>query len=208
MITFCVSHYSLKDNGLTGTGAIVLAKALQQNKSLEELKWVVDSLDRTHCKHCSVGQVLASYPGWRKNVMVGCWNCSLHKVRSTYQALHSTNLVYSSGAVTRKLVFTIVDSYFYKSGVWWIPVDWLWRWGSNCTGWSKSNKELPNTGVSDFWFPHDFQVNACTNYVWWCIAVERGLYKFATRHTSSGVWGIRVENFQTAFHIPLNSPEK
>ena len=33
-----VSHYSLKDNQLTDTGAIVLATALQRNKSLEELK--------------------------------------------------------------------------------------------------------------------------------------------------------------------------
>ena len=37
-----VSHYSLKDNQLTDTGAIVLATALQHNKSLEELKWVVN----------------------------------------------------------------------------------------------------------------------------------------------------------------------
>ena len=33
-----VSHYSLKNNQLTDTGAIALAGALQQNKSLEELK--------------------------------------------------------------------------------------------------------------------------------------------------------------------------
>ena len=33
-----VSHYSLKDNQLTDTGAIALATALQHNKSLEELK--------------------------------------------------------------------------------------------------------------------------------------------------------------------------
>ena len=33
-----VSHYSLGYNRLTGTGAIVLATALQHNKSLEELK--------------------------------------------------------------------------------------------------------------------------------------------------------------------------
>ena len=38
MVTFCVSNYSLAYTDLTGTGAIVLAKALQQNKSLEELK--------------------------------------------------------------------------------------------------------------------------------------------------------------------------
>ena len=33
-----VPHCSLRDNGLTATGAIALARALQQNKSLEELK--------------------------------------------------------------------------------------------------------------------------------------------------------------------------
>ena len=30
-------HCSLRDNGLTSTGAIALAKALQQKRSLEEL---------------------------------------------------------------------------------------------------------------------------------------------------------------------------
>ena len=33
-----VSHYSLRLNQLTDTGAIALARALQHNKSLEELK--------------------------------------------------------------------------------------------------------------------------------------------------------------------------
>ena len=33
-----VPHCSLKANDLTATGAIVLARALQENKSLEELK--------------------------------------------------------------------------------------------------------------------------------------------------------------------------
>ena len=32
------SHCSLRANGLTATGAIALAEALQHNKSLEELK--------------------------------------------------------------------------------------------------------------------------------------------------------------------------
>ena len=31
-------HYNVYHNSLTSTGAIALAKALQQNKSLEELK--------------------------------------------------------------------------------------------------------------------------------------------------------------------------
>ena len=39
---YCVSlvipHYSLKDNRLTSIGAIALARALQYNKSVEELK--------------------------------------------------------------------------------------------------------------------------------------------------------------------------
>ena len=34
-------HYSVYYNSLTSTGAIALAKALQQNKSLEELKYVI-----------------------------------------------------------------------------------------------------------------------------------------------------------------------
>ena len=37
-----ILHYSLRNNGLTDIGAIVLARALEHNKSLEELKWVVD----------------------------------------------------------------------------------------------------------------------------------------------------------------------
>ena len=35
------SFCSLRDNGLTPSGAMVLARALQHNKSLKELKWVV-----------------------------------------------------------------------------------------------------------------------------------------------------------------------
>ena len=33
--------YSLKGNNLIAIAAITLAEALQQNKSLEELKWVI-----------------------------------------------------------------------------------------------------------------------------------------------------------------------
>ena len=32
------THYSIRDSGLTDTGAIALARALQHNRSLEELK--------------------------------------------------------------------------------------------------------------------------------------------------------------------------
>ena len=39
-ISDCI-HYSLRNNQLTSTGAIALARALQHNKSLKELKWVV-----------------------------------------------------------------------------------------------------------------------------------------------------------------------
>ena len=38
----CCVYCSLTHNNVTDTGAIALAKALQQNKSLEELKWVVN----------------------------------------------------------------------------------------------------------------------------------------------------------------------
>ena len=51
-IVYCVSnssvfisdhlHCSLYQNGLTSTGAISLARALHHNKSLKELKWVVN----------------------------------------------------------------------------------------------------------------------------------------------------------------------
>ena len=43
-VTVCMYHlhYSVYHNSLTSTGAIALAKALQQNKSLEELKWVAN----------------------------------------------------------------------------------------------------------------------------------------------------------------------
>ena len=37
-----ILHCSLRDSGLTDTGAIALARALEHNTSLEELKWVVD----------------------------------------------------------------------------------------------------------------------------------------------------------------------
>ena len=36
------THCSLRENDLTDIGAIVLARALERNKSLEELKWVVN----------------------------------------------------------------------------------------------------------------------------------------------------------------------
>ena len=39
-----IIHCSLRDNDLTDTGALTLARALQDNKSLEELKWVVNCL--------------------------------------------------------------------------------------------------------------------------------------------------------------------
>ena len=37
-----IIHCSLRDNDLAATGAITLARALQDNKSLEELKSVVN----------------------------------------------------------------------------------------------------------------------------------------------------------------------
>ena len=36
------SHCSLSGGNLTDTGTVTLARALQDNKSLEELKWVVN----------------------------------------------------------------------------------------------------------------------------------------------------------------------
>ena len=45
-VTVCMHnlHYSVYHNSLTSTGAIVLARALQHNKTLKELKWVVSWL--------------------------------------------------------------------------------------------------------------------------------------------------------------------
>ena len=39
-LLYVISHYSLYHNNLTDIGAIALANALQQNKSLEKLKYV------------------------------------------------------------------------------------------------------------------------------------------------------------------------
>ena len=39
-----ILHCSLRDNDLTATGVLTLARALQHNKSLEVLKWVVNWL--------------------------------------------------------------------------------------------------------------------------------------------------------------------
>ena len=45
-VTVCMHnlHYSVYHNSLTSTGAEVLARALQHNKTLKELKWVVSWL--------------------------------------------------------------------------------------------------------------------------------------------------------------------
>ena len=39
-----ISHYSLYDCGITSTGAITLAEALQENHSLEDLMYVANTL--------------------------------------------------------------------------------------------------------------------------------------------------------------------
>ena len=52
-----IFHCSFRDNDLTATGAISLARVLQHNKSLEELKWVIDWFDwcfEVKCKCCKV----------------------------------------------------------------------------------------------------------------------------------------------------------
>ena len=38
MLLLIISHFSLRNTGVTDTGAISLARALKHNKSLEELK--------------------------------------------------------------------------------------------------------------------------------------------------------------------------
>jgi len=39
-----IFHYSLRECGITSTGAIALAEALKENNSLEELKYVANTL--------------------------------------------------------------------------------------------------------------------------------------------------------------------
>ena len=57
-VTVCMHnlHYSVCYNSLTSTGAIALARALQQNKSLEEFKYVINVLmfQRGLYRYCRV----------------------------------------------------------------------------------------------------------------------------------------------------------
>ena len=57
-----IFHYSLKECGITSTGAIALAGALRENHSLEELKYVANPLilNWMHCRH-SVGRGCLTY---------------------------------------------------------------------------------------------------------------------------------------------------
>ena len=61
-----VCHCSLRENGLTSTGAIALSRALQRNKSLEELKWVAKWINSLHylteiiCEGCKNSYIATS----------------------------------------------------------------------------------------------------------------------------------------------------
>ena len=89
------------------------------------------------------------------------------------------------------IVFTII---LYQSWLGWIPVDWNWWWGSHCTGWSKSDEELQNIGVSDF------RVGMTARSVIMCVClvvvVERGPYRSycptLSSHQFDAVWGVMV----------------
>ena len=71
--TLTIPHCSLRHNGLTATGAIVLAGALQHNKSLKELKWVGNwQMLWLDCQCCRVRLLRAKYAGmWELDA--GCF---------------------------------------------------------------------------------------------------------------------------------------
>ena len=53
---------------------------------------------------------------------------------------------------------SLPDIFLIQSWLECLPVDWNWRWGSYCTGWSESAQELQNVGVSNFEVPYDSAV--------------------------------------------------
>ena len=60
-----ILHCRLRGNSLTDTGAIVLARALQQNGSLEELKWAVYWM--SYCKNWTIHALCT----WKSLAVVG-----------------------------------------------------------------------------------------------------------------------------------------
>ena len=70
-------YYSVYYNSVTSTGAIALARALQQNKSLEELKWV-----QTDC--CSKEGFIGMYTvglGCTSFYWIGCTRSSYNYIQ-------------------------------------------------------------------------------------------------------------------------------
>ena len=75
-------HYSVCYNSLTSTGAIALARALQQNKSLKEFKYVVNVLMFRRELH-------------RYTVGLGCTSFYwISYTRSNYNCMQECNIMY------------------------------------------------------------------------------------------------------------------
>ena len=70
-------HCSLNHNGLTSTGAIALARALQHNNSLEVLKWVLNNTwylyKFFHSVRCMIISTIHTPP-----TLLTLYLCSLH----------------------------------------------------------------------------------------------------------------------------------
>ena len=76
-------HCSLNHNSLTSTGAIVLTRALQQNKSLEELKWVLNNTWYLYKFMCSVRYIIISTISTPPTLLT-LYLCSLHALILQY----------------------------------------------------------------------------------------------------------------------------
>ena len=138
-----IIHCSLRGNGLTATGGMALAKAIQQNMSLKELKWVVN--------------LVSYYPKmWWLNNVVRCYIATSNHYIPTCFCDISSGIKYY---VPFSSVFVfLLDVLFLQSWLGWLQVDWYWRWGNHCTVWSESDQALQNIGVSNYWAPHDHAI--------------------------------------------------
>ena len=110
-------HCSLNHNNLTSTGAIALARALQQNKSLEELKWV---LNNTWCLYkfiCSVRYMIISYHTY-----------SSYFTDSLFVFTPCTNSAILFSTVLKEMKLVTLE-----------PLHWLtlWEWTRAWKHWSK-----------------------------------------------------------------------
>ena len=130
-------HYSVYHNSLSFTGAIALAKALQQNKSLEELKWVANWF-----RNVLYGQTASfhwrSYTGSNYNyIHTGMWGVDA-------RWMDYCNIMHR---ISVSFYFLVYIQPWMGS----FPVERYWGWWSHCTGWSKSVEKLHDIEVSIYW---------------------------------------------------------